>query len=515
MKKFIISALLACAVCGLSSCEDFLTQSNPNKIGVDQYFSTENDVDRALAGAYMAIRSNDCMGEGSTAYTEERSDNTGRVDNQSAAGEPFQFTNFAVLPSNTYLKKHWVALFQAVNDANFAIKGVNTVAFADAEKQTNVMAEARFVRALVYFDIVRKWGDAPLVTEYLATPADVKSNTFRSPKAQVYEQIVEDLKFGMDNSTLPDHQPEGLKGRASKAAIAGLLGKVYLTMAQTLDAARKQEYLNAAKTCLEQCMAMKKFGSLSEITYDDNAATGLYAVANKSRCPEILFQIVYKQGDKDYHSSIAETNQAIGVTVCTQFPSKGKGTYVNQDLVNEYEAGDLRKDYSVVYASNSKALCWSITKFRDRSDAAGTLAYGGNDWIILRYADVMLMLAECYEQLGQDAKAIEYLDQVRSRAGLPAYAESVRNTDYKTKFPTLRMAIMHERRVELAFENQRWYDLLRFMSASQLVDFFHAKKQTEYGISNLQNFTKKDIYYPIPFDEWKLNPEKMYQNEGY
>ena len=112
-------------------------------------------------------------------------------------------------------------------------------------------------------------------------------------------------------------------------------------------------------------------------------------------------------------------------------------------------------------------------------------------------------------------KAIPYLDEVRERAGLPGYIESIQNTDYRSKYPTLKLAILHERRVELAFENQRWYDLLRFFTIDELVTYMHAKDPNCYGISNLQNFNEKDIYYPIPYDEWKLNPEGMYQNEGY
>jgi len=189
------------------------------------------------------------------------------------------------------------------------------------------------------------------------------------------------------------------------------------------------------------------------------------------------------------------------------------GTYVNVDLINEYEEGDLRKDFSVVYAPSYSS--WNITKYRDTSDAAGTLGYGGNDWIILRYADVMLMLAEVYNELGQTDKAITYLDEVRARAGLASYAEAKKSSTYATKYPTLKLAILHERRVELAFENQRWYDLLRFFSTDELISYMHAKNGDDYGVSNLQNFTSKDIYYPIPYDEWKLNPEGMYQNDGY
>ena len=507
-KNIFLTTALAISLVSFSSCEDFLTEDNPNKIPVENYFSSENDVERAVNGAYTALRSGSCMGEGSTMYTEERSDNMGRIDNQSSSGEPFQFTDFSLLPSNTYLKTHWTAMYKTVTNCNFAIKGANTIQFEKEADKLNYIAEAKFVRALAYFDIVRKWGDAPLVTDYLTTPTEVTAQTVRVEKAKVYEQIVQDLKDGLD-STLPNHQPEGSKGHANKAAISGLLGKVYLTMAAALES-NKAEYLNNAKTYLTQCYNMKSFGELKDIPYED-----VFDVSKKSTCSEILFQIVYIQGDIEYSSSIAKNNQPGGITDLSLAKTSGRGNFVNADVANEYEEGDLRKTWSVAYVDNSSAKGWYVSKYRDTSEAAGTLGYGGNNWTILRYADVILMLAEVNEALGQEEEAISFLNQVRDRAGLPNYQTMQADADYTAKYPTLKLAILHERRSELAFENQRWYDLLRFFSIDELITYMHNKNQDDYGISNLKNFGKKDIYYPIPYDEWKLNPEQMYQNEGY
>jgi len=133
----------------------------------------------------------------------------------------------------------------------------------------------------------------------------------------------------------------------------------------------------------------------------------------------------------------------------------------------------------------------------------------------MRFADIILMLAEVNLYLGNTVEAIQYLDQSRARAGLSAFAISDLDPVYHSNFPNLKLAILHERRVEFAFENQRWYDLLRFFTPVELVTYFKSKNQDDYGKSNLANFGSKDIYYPIPFDEWKLDPEKMYQNQGY
>jgi len=491
------------------ACNDFLDQENPNKTSVESYFQNENDVERALNGAYQSIRSNYLLGERSTAYSEERSDNMGRLDNQSSSGEPFQFTDFSLLPSNTYLKNHWSAHFEAISRTNFALHGIETVNFVDEDTRARYRSEALFLRALIYFQLVRKWGDVPLVTSYLFTTDEIETHTFREKKEAVYTQIVKDLTNAL-NSNLPDHQPISGKGKASKAAINGLLGQVYLTMYATLEEGDKQAYLNNAKKYLLDAYNVRKFIQLREIPYKD-----VFDVEKKSTNPEIIFQIVYIQGDKDYYSSVAQANQAKGETINSQYKSTGAGTFVNPDLVKEYEEGDLRKEWSVKYASNAVARNWFITKFRDTSAAAGTLGYGGNDWIVMRYADIILMLAEVEMYLGNNTAAISYLNQVRERAQMPSYEEMQKNADYKTKYLTLKLAILHERRVELAFENHRWYDLLRFFSPNELVQYMHGKNQDDYGISNLLNFGTKDIYYPIPFDEVKLNPEKMYQNPGY
>lgn len=509
MKNKILLSIISFILLALPSCEDFLNQENPNKVSINKYFQNENDVLRALNGVYLAIRNDACFGEGSTLYTEERSDNMGRLDNQSSSGEPFQFTDFSLLPSNTYLKRHWTALYTAVSRANFVLTYIDEVDFEEESTKEIYKAEAKFLRAMVYFHLVRKWGDVPLVTTYLTDTKEIEESTFREKKEVVYQQIIQDLKDGL-NSNLANHQPVSGKGRASKAAVNALLGQVYLTMYTTLSTSENTSYLTEAKKYLEAAYNMRSFGKLDEIQYSD-----VFDVEQKSTCPEIIFQIVYVQGDKDYHASVAADNQPKGETINSQKKTTGAGTFVNPDLVKEYEENDLRKDWSVQYAEDQVARSWYPSKFRDTSDEAGVLGYGGNDWIMIRYADVMLMLAEAEMYLGNETAAIKLLDEVRERAQMPSYAQSLLNAEYKQNYPTLKSAIFHERRVELAFENHRWFDMLRFMTLGELKTFIHNKNQEDYGISNIKNFGDKDIYYPVPFDEVKLNPEKMYQNPGY
>jgi len=509
MKKiYILSFTILVLV--ITSCSDFLNESNMNAIPSDTYFTSETDINKAVSGIYLAIRSNNCLGETSDLFTEERSDNTGRMDAQSNAGEPFQFTNFSLLPSNTNLKSHWSALYVAVSRANYVLSNIDDtkIVFANESQRAIYKSEALFLRSLVYFHLVRKWGDVPMVTEYMTTYDSIQAHTYRVKKELVYNQIVADLQAAL-NSTIPTIQPATGKGRVCKAAINGLLGQVYLTMGTTL-ADNKPENLTNAKKYLTDAYAMRSFGLLSEVPYAD-----VFDVNKKTSCPEIIFQIVYKQGDLNYYSSVASRNQSAGETINSKKSASGQGTYVNYDLVKDYETNDIRKDLSVKYASNAKAKAWFITKYRDASDAAGVNGYGGNDFILMRYADIILMLAEVNMYLGSNNEAIGYLDQVRTRAGLPAYAISILNPTYAANYPTLKLAILHERRVELAFENHRLFDLLRSFTADELVTYIKNKTQDDYGASKLTNVGTKDIYFPIPFDEWKLDPTKMYQNPGY
>jgi len=510
MKNRFLKITCFVFVLAFSACTDeFLEESNPNSIPATEFLQTENDVLLAVNGVYQSLRSSNTLGENSGLFTEERSDNTGRNDNQSNAGEPFQFNDFSILPSNTYLKNHWLEMYKVITRCNMVLSNIDNVTFSSPDVKAQYQAEVKFIRGLIYFHLVRKWGDVPLVTQQLTTAAEIAANTFREKQDKVYEQIVADLTEVV-NSPLPNQQKGATTGRVSKAAGNALLGQVYLTMATTLAQTNRQSNLENAKKYLTAAYNMRTFGELKEIPYQD-----VFDVTKKTTNPELIFQIVYRQGDINYSSSIAANNQARGETINSLKTATGVGGNVLTDLVKAYETGDLRKDFSIKYAENASVKDWFITKYRDVSPAAGTSGYGGNDWILMRYADVILMLAEVNMYLGEEATAIQYLNMVRERANMPLYEEVKNDPVYSQNFPTLKLAILHERRVELAFEHHRWFDLLRFFTTEELVDYMHSKAQSDYGRAQLANFSAKDRFFPIPLDEYKLDPERMYQNEGY
>ncbi len=508
MKRNIIY-IYSAAVLLLTACsKDFVEQTNPNAVSVDQNFQTENDIKNGVFGVYEALRSSNCVGEGAQLWTDDRSDDINSTDNQSNNGEPFQFTSFSLVPSNTWLRNHWNALYVPISRANTILDAIESVSFSSADVKAQYIAEVKFIRAFMYYNLVKEFGGVPLVTERLRGLDEVADKTFRETPENVYAQIVADLKDAAAGN-LPEVQPASEKGRVSLQAVNALLGKVYLTMAVTLDDGKRNEHLENAKNTLLACYNMKTFGKLSDIPFPD-----VFDVTKKHTNPEIIFQIVYKQGDVNYSSSLARSNQARGETINSLFASQGNGGLFTIDLLKEFEEGDARTSFSFKRADDP-LLGYFITKFRDNSAEATNLGYGGNDWILMRYADVILNLAEVYMYLGEEATAISYLDMVRERAGVPDYAAMKLDADYAARYPTLKLAILHERRIELAFEHHRWHDLTRFFNPEELVAYFRAKSQADFDNSPLTNITTKDYYFPIPLNEQQLNPEGMPQNPGY
>ncbi len=502
-KIFVLFLLVSLGGCSKS----FVEQTNPNGVSVDNGYKTEADITTGVYGVYQSLRSSNCIGEGAQLWTDDRADDINTTDNQSNNGEPFQFSAFSLVPSNSYLKSHWTALYTPIARANQILSLIDGISFASDATKNQFKGELKFIRAYMYYNLVREFGDVPLVAERVTSPAQSSSLTARVKRDEVYAQIVKDLKDAL-TSGLPTVQSAANKGRVSMQAVNATLGQVYLTMGTTLDA-NKADNLNNAKTYLLAAFAQKTFTNLSDIPFID-----VFDVTKKTTNPEIIWQISYKQGDQTYSSALARNNQAKGETINSLFVSQGSGGLFTIDLQKEFEVGDLRTDFSFRYAPGSKT--WFITKFRDNSAGATTNGYGGNDWILIRYADVILNIAEVYMLQGDNTNAITYLNMVRTRALRPVYA-TMMSTDatYAAKYPTLKLAILHERRVELAFEHHRWHDLLRFFNATDLVAYFKAKSQADYDNSPLTNITTKDYYFPIPLSEFNLDPVKMYQNPGY
>jgi hypothetical protein len=479
MKKHKI-LLLAICLTAITSCSKFLEEHNPNRIWTEDFYNTEGDIVSAANGAYAALRGAGYCRD-MWLYQDVRSNNTTIQDPGANSGVNYQFFNYTLLTDNARVKARYADLYKCITRCNVVLDHIVDIPFSSEDNKNKVIAEMKFLRALTYFYLVQDFGEVPVVTKELKTKQEIEEHLFRSPKNEIYNLITSDLKTVIE-SLLPDIQAGENIGRASKAAANALLGKVYLTKAADPDFVNERDTcLQAAKNVLTVAWNVRQFSNLNDISYSD-----VFDIATQKQCKEILFQVMYLNINSDLSSPFAPYFQPQGKTGLTSQKSGSGYNIACPDLVNEYETGDGRKGLS--YGTDGGINY--TKKYTDLTNADG---YGANSWIILRYADVALMLAEVKMHLGE-GDAVDFLNQVRRRAGLADIAVIDRN------------AIAHERKVELAFEGHSWNDMKRLYSRTELFGIQRAKNE---------NFSEKDFLLPIPYDEFKLNPERMYQNFGY
>lgn len=332
----------------------------------------------------------------------------------------------------------------------------------------------------------------PLITEPQSADSDLFPS--RDPVAQVYELIISDLNAAGELLPPKSSYSAENRGRASKGAAYGLLAKVHLTLGN---------YQQAVQYTTE----VENLGYALNENYADN-----FSVTNENSV-ESLFEVQYaSEGGYDFWSN---ENQASWTSPFmgprgANFVGGGYGwNQPTQEFVDAYEEGDERKDATVLYEGGPEfdgkeyESRFSFTGYNTRKflvPISQVSAYDNSplNFPILRYADVLLMKAEALNELGQTTLAEDYLNMVRNRAGLDDIV-SLSQADF-------RNAVLHERRIELAFEGQRWFDLIRVNNG-------------EYGLNFLRsigknNAAQKHLLFPIPQIELDRNPN-LVQNPGY
>lgn len=360
------------------------------------------------------------------------------------------------------------------------------MSYSNGDARNTYEAEIRFLRALTYFHLVTEWGDVPLILTELKTKDEVQANNYRRPKSEVYKAVFADLDYVL-GSPLADMQPASECGRASKAAAWTLYGKAKLQYACDEDfASEKSASLTSAIEKLTAAWNLRSFGELSDIPYN-----AIWDLSTQKSCAENIFQINYIQNNADLGST---WNYLFGPSK-TGITSNKVGLMQNMTTKSVYDAfakEDVRKNY-LRETTVAGVTYYHTMKYADLE--CGANGYGGNNWIVMRYADVALMLAEAYYWQGTEPTAKSFLNMVRKRAGLGDWS----GTD-------LRQGIYDERRNEFIQEGLRWQDLLRMYSKQEMIEHFNAINP---------NFGLKDLLLPIPYNERILNTEGLYQNPGY
>ena len=449
------------AICLLSGCQkNFLDLKPLSQPNADNFYRTANDFGNAVNGAYDNLQNSNQYGGDFNTLLEARSDNVVDIDPSSNAGLRYNIDRFIEPTTNSILRDTWGSLYAGVNRTNLILDKIDAVDF-DATLKARYKGEAQFIRGLLYFNLVRLWGNVPLVLTG-GTTSDARGYK-RNEVNEVYAAIEKDLTAAATN--LPATYTGANVGRATSGAAKSLLAKVLITEKKYAEAVA---YLRDVITS----------GTYRLLTNPGDP----FLVANKNNA-EMVFAVKYRKGGLEGHGLWYGTNI---------------GNNIEPTLRAAYSPEDKRLPL-VVQVPVPNNVNVVPRKFYDEFSSANDV---GNDFPVLRYADVLLLYAEALNEVGYAATgdAFTSLNAVRTRAGVAAYTAAQLPT--KDAF---RTAVINERRLELALENDRWFDLVRTGTA------IDALKKTGITVPATR------LIYPIPQSEIDVynNPTTFPQNPGY
>ncbi|OSZ77253.1 hypothetical protein CAP36_12630 [Chitinophagaceae bacterium IBVUCB2] len=443
--KLIHYILLICTA-GLFSCKktiDLYPQSNLN---TGTYYSNYEEVKAALTGCYNGMQralATEWM------FTELRSDNSKQGAPGSTASGNRDLSDLDMfIPATTQqaIYTYWLATYSNIRNTNIVLEKLGVkydpttgsitytaidIPITDADRK-QLAGEAMFIRAYHYFNLVRLYGGVFLVHRPI-TPDEAKLMN-RSSAADIYKLIEADLlTASISMNALKFAQiPSADQGRATRWAAKGLLGKVYLTLNRKPDAITQlQDVITNSGYALQS-----NYANVFSITNEMNS--------------EILFAVRYKAGGLGLGSHFGNTFAPLG-TGSAVINGDGDGlNYPTADL-DTATNGDLRKPTLIGTFGTGTATKWYVKKYLFPVTLVDD---GESDWPVLRYADILLMMAEAQ---GYSQASLDLINSVRPRAGLPNYTMAT-----VTSVGQFEQALSNERRIEFAFENQRWFDLVRF-----------------------------------------------------
>lgn len=454
MKKILYTLMASALV--MSSCSDFLDRQPVDFPTEDNFYSDVKGLEGGVIGIYDALQSGDQYGGKFMTLMEQRGDNVKNDNSGASGGITYQIEVFTETPANTNLSGAWLSLYETIYRCNLVLQNVPNVEMTDTQRN-NIVGQASFVRGLCYFNLVRLWGAVPVITQ-TQTVEEARKNK-RDSEDKVYEQIIADFKAA---KVLPAKWSDAERGRATSIAAQAMLAKAYLYQ-------KKYSEALAELTTLKADIEQRKNG-LALIPMDETFPNNL------KTSPDIIFAVQYLKGGVG--ESVHQNNR---------YRNNDNGNVIS--LPQEaYETGDLRKPMVAPTGSGARPL-----KFNTEKEGNET----GSDFPVMRCAEVMLMYAEASNEVsttpGQDA--LDALNAVRENADLPA--KTLQELGTKELF---RKAVYHERRIELALECDRWFDIVR---TNQMGDVFPM----------VDSYRK---LYPVPQAEIEnVNDKTGRQNDGY
>lgn len=502
MRKFSYIALLW-VVLGFAACD--LDKYPYSEIAADEYVTDSASVNNLVVGCYNSLH--DVMYY-EWAMTELRSDNS-RMYTTSSTGSTTklveQLDQGTMTAEHAWIENYWNACYVTIARANNVLASLDVVEGETLRKQ--YQGEALFLRALEYFNLVRLWGPVFIVTT--TTSSEVARDMQRSTVEEVYALIEGDLENIVNNQLLPETMPEDDWGRADLNAAKALLAKVYATH-YTVGEAKYATAANLCKQVLESSAVGNPQSGSDLVAYAD-----IFDINNEMN-KEIIFAVRYLSGDvglgSPFGNLFAPVNNGANVIIGA---SLGYNT-PSDDIIDAYDSGDVRLDVNIAQSYyNSTTGSW-VTSGNCRyckkyTNAVSTEYDGESDWPVIRVGDIALLYAELLNEIsGPDSDNLKYLNMIRERAGVSTYSL----TDLSNR-PAFREAVREERRLELAFENQHWFDLLRWDMAVETVNSYFATEEFyskySYTINDIESW---QTILPIPVSVIDINPD-VAQNVGY
>lgn len=457
---------------GFFSCDDELDIVPITEKAANNFFSNEQEIESAIIGAYAQLQNNGLYGLDLIGVGEIPAEDTFEEIAANDGGRFGQLDDFSTNPGNDLVGDIWRESYEGIQRVNVVLNRIGDIEYENASLKTNRIGEMKFVRALLYFNLVRLYGDVPLVLEETASPFDFFGQG-RTSASEVFTQIQTDL-----SESIQELPAEKSPGRPAEGAARALLADVQLT----------QGNLSDALTNLE---AVVNSGIYSLMP----STAEIFGEANEGN-DEILFEVQFASGfnadGSDEGSSAGSQFRPSGTT------ANAKGHNLpTQAFIDSFEIGDTRLNDYVMVDTDANPF-YFLTKYEVSSTGADD---GGSDHLIIRFADVVLKYAEALNENGQTAEAITQLNRIRTRAGL---AETAASTQ-----ADVRAAIRQERRFELVGEGKRWFDLKRYGTAIEVMNAFFS------SIGTTTNINENNLVLPIPQSQIDTDPDFIVQNPGY
>lgn len=439
----------------LTSCNNFIDREPISHPTEANFFQEVKDFEGAIIAVYDELQSSDQYSNRFLRLMEIRADNVEDQNSGAAGGVNYEIESFSDTPANVNLSASWLSLYQIVFRTNLILQNIDKVNMTETQRN-NIVGQASFLRALAYFNLVRLWGEVPLITK--TQRVEEARNNKRASVSAIYAQIISDLK---NAKKLPTQWKEAERGRVTRYAAQALLAKVYLY----------QKQYALAQTELTPLVSAINSGSVIGLVPQSETFPNSLKISK-----DVLFSVQYLRGGvgESVHQNNRYRNQDGGAVIT-----------IPQSL---FEANDNRKKLVAPTSNGNRPV-----KFN--SERTGNETSG--DFPIIRCAEVMLLYAEVSNELtsAPTQSALDALNAVRANAGIPAKSLS----DYPTK-EAFRQAVYLERRLELALECDRWFDIIRTGQFSAIYP----------------NISEHRKLYPIPTVEIENVFDKSgWQNVGY